>query len=281
MARTGIALASEVEALEASVATKAEAAALTAHTASTSNPHGVTAAQAGALGLTGGTLTGPLTVSPGAVGISGGLRMSPSGANNGAVIASGADSGYAGCWVNNTGAGYGLLLQNRSTGRGATVENYGSGHGINVVNANTASGYAVDVANYKDATAGYAIAVHQYSENVFAAIVADNTSAKPILQLRNARNDTLGVSGQTGTGDFLQCLWNNNVASQETRFRVDQYGNARIGHGATAGGGAGVLGFANAATVPNSNPAGGVLYVESGALKYRGSAGTITPLANA
>lgn len=233
------------------------------------------------LPLAGGTLTGPLTVSAGSVGTSGGLRMSLSGANNGAVITAAQDSGYAGFWVNTTGAGYGLLLQNRSTGRGATVENYGSGHGINVVNANTASGYAVDVANYKDATAGYAIAVHQYSENVFAAIVADNTSTKPILQLRNARNDTLGVSGQTGSGDFVQCLWNNNVASQETRFRVDQYGNARIGHGSTAGGGEGVLGFANAATVPSSNPAGGVLYVESGALKFRGSAGTVTTLAAA
>jgi hypothetical protein len=45
------------------------------------------------------------------------------------------------------------------------------------------------------------------------------------------------------------------------------------------GGGVGVLGIANASTVPSTNPAGGgVLYVESGALKYRGSGGTITTL---
>jgi hypothetical protein len=45
------------------------------------------------------------------------------------------------------------------------------------------------------------------------------------------------------------------------------------------GGGAGVLGIANAATVPTTNPSGGgILYVESGALKYRGSSGTITTL---
>jgi hypothetical protein len=45
------------------------------------------------------------------------------------------------------------------------------------------------------------------------------------------------------------------------------------------GGGAGVMGIANATTVPTSNPTGGgILYVEAGALKYRGSSGTITTL---
>ena len=48
------------------------------------------------------------------------------------------------------------------------------------------------------------------------------------------------------------------------------------------GSGAKVIGIANAATVPSSNPtSGGVLYVDSGALKYRGSSGTITSIAAA
>jgi hypothetical protein len=47
----------------------------------------------------------------------------------------------------------------------------------------------------------------------------------------------------------------------------------------SVGGGTAVLGIANATTVPTSNPTGGgILYVESGALKYRGSSGTITTL---
>ena len=42
-----------------------------------------------------------------------------------------------------------------------------------------------------------------------------------------------------------------------------------------------VLGLANA-TAPSTSPAGmGQLYVEAGALKYRGSSGTVTTLANA
>jgi hypothetical protein len=48
------------------------------------------------------------------------------------------------------------------------------------------------------------------------------------------------------------------------------------------GSGVGVIGVANATTVPTTNPTGGgVLYVEGGALKYRGSSGTVTTIANA
>jgi hypothetical protein len=48
------------------------------------------------------------------------------------------------------------------------------------------------------------------------------------------------------------------------------------------GGGVGVIYVANASTAPTTNPTGGgVLYVEAGALKYRGSSGTVTTIANA
>lgn len=45
------------------------------------------------------------------------------------------------------------------------------------------------------------------------------------------------------------------------------------------GGGVDTVFIANAATVPSTDPTGGgILYVEGGALKYRGTAGTITTL---
>jgi hypothetical protein len=48
------------------------------------------------------------------------------------------------------------------------------------------------------------------------------------------------------------------------------------------GGGVGIVAIANATTVPTSNPTGGgLLYVEGGALKYRGSSGTVTTIASA
>ena len=48
------------------------------------------------------------------------------------------------------------------------------------------------------------------------------------------------------------------------------------------GGGAGVISIANATTAPTTDPSGGgILYVESGALKFRGSSGTVTTIAPA
>lgn len=50
----------------------------------------------------------------------------------------------------------------------------------------------------------------------------------------------------------------------------------------TAGGGQGVILISNATTVPTTNPVGGsILYAEAGALKARGTSGTITTLAPA
>jgi len=58
--------------------------------------------------------------------------------------------------------------------------------------------------------------------------------------------------------------------------------NLGINTSSQFGGGNGVIGIANSTTAPTLNPSGGgVLYVESGALKFKGSSGTITTIANA
>jgi hypothetical protein len=50
--------------------------------------------------------------------------------------------------------------------------------------------------------------------------------------------------------------------------------------GTSFGSGAGVQFIANATTVPTTNPSGGgILYTDAGALKYRGSSGTVTVIA--
>lgn len=62
-------------------------------------------------------------------------------------------------------------------------------------------------------------------------------------------------------------------------MRLDSSGNLLVGMTAAATTSAKTLHLANA-TVPTANPTGGgVLYVEAGALKYRGSSGTITTIA--
>ena len=65
------------------------------------------------------------------------------------------------------------------------------------------------------------------------------------------------------------------------KMRIETSGNVGIGVSAFGTSAAKVLGLANA-TAPSTSPAGmGQLYVESGALKYRGSSGTVTTIAAA
>jgi hypothetical protein len=65
------------------------------------------------------------------------------------------------------------------------------------------------------------------------------------------------------------------------RVVLDTSGNVGVGVSTFGTSAAKVLGLADA-TAPSTSPAGmGQLYVEAGALKYRGSSGTVTTLANA
>ena len=61
---------------------------------------------------------------------------------------------------------------------------------------------------------------------------------------------------------------------------LDALGNLLVGLTAAGTTAAKTIQIANG-TAPTANVAGGQLYVEAGALKYRGSSGTITTLANA
>jgi hypothetical protein len=64
--------------------------------------------------------------------------------------------------------------------------------------------------------------------------------------------------------------------------RLAAGGNIGIRTTSQFGGGQGVMAIANATVAPSVNPAGGgILYVEDGALKYRGSNGTVTVIAPA
>jgi hypothetical protein len=70
-----------------------------------------------------------------------------------------------------------------------------------------------------------------------------------------------------------------NTTSRQEQFRVDGAGNVGIGAATFGTSAAFVLAITNG-TAPASSPAGiGQLYVAAGALKYRGSSGTVTTLA--
>jgi hypothetical protein len=89
-----------------------------------------------------------------------------------------------------------------------------------------------------------------------------------------------GAGGWQG-GVNLSVSYNNGTQLNIVRVRANSNGtSANVGFSMESfGSGAGVIGVANAATVPSTNPVGGgLLYVEAGALKYRGSSGTVTVL---
>jgi len=75
----------------------------------------------------------------------------------------------------------------------------------------------------------------------------------------------------------------NTSNSYNALYFQNGTGKATIGvNGNSFGGGEGVIYIANANINPTTNPtAGGILFVDSGALKYRGSSGTVTTIAAA
>ncbi len=106
-------------------------------------------------------------------------------------------------------------------------------------------------------------------------------------------NSFRGLNGSSdmffggGDGSTFSALGNTTAIPIDiyvnNGFKVRIDNNANIGLGTTAFGtsAAKVFGMANG-TAPSSSPTGmGQLYVESGALKYRGSSGTVTTVANA
>jgi len=94
--------------------------------------------------------------------------------------------------------------------------------------------------------------------------VEDSSGTSQILLKRGAGTHQLTIGASL--------VWSGGNA---------QFGNVGIGTGTFGTSAASVLAIANG-TAPGSSPAGlGQLYVESGALKYRGSSGTVTQLAAA
>jgi len=93
------------------------------------------------------------------------------------------------------------------------------------------------------------------------------------------------ASGVVNTTQYFDVQQSNGGIAQQGTYRI-RFGNSSVGIGATsppASGATGIVLFiTNLTAAPVNNPTGGgYLYVEAGALKYRGSSGTITTIANA
>ena len=88
----------------------------------------------------------------------------------------------------------------------------------------------------------------------------------------------LSFISDTDTGIFRAAANTLGFATGGTgRMVIDSSGNVLIGGTSAGASAAKTLNIFNG-TAPTGNIAGGILYVESGALKYRGSSGTVTTL---
>jgi hypothetical protein len=97
-------------------------------------------------------------------------------------------------------------------------------------------------------------------------------------------NVALSTNGDTGL--YIAGSTAGLTADGTWVFTVEQIGagvgGASFFGGAGYGSGQGVISIANRTTAPSGNPiGGGILYCEAGALRYRGSSGTVTTIANA
>lgn len=109
----------------------------------------------------------------------------------------------------------------------------------------------------------------------------DGTSMSGTIALLSCRAAETHTTTAKGTywAIFTQPI--GSAAGQIERIRIDSEGNLLLGVTAAGTSAAKVIGIVNG-TAPTTSPAGmGQLYVEAGALKYRGSGGTITTVAAA
>lgn len=104
------------------------------------------------------------------------------------------------------------------------------------------------------------------------------------MSMRDSTNHveiTIAVDASVGIVGMLTAHVLDLYAGGAGKVRLDGSGNMGLGVTSFGTSAAKVIGIANG-TAPSSSPAGmGQLYVESGALKYRGSSGTVTTIANA
>lgn len=206
-------------------------------------------------------------------------------------------------------------LNSISIGQLATTGTGGAANSINIGTSSTGPATVsafLNIGNRNGAagtiTAGDIILGHQdnsnsiFSLNLWLGGGPDHKASTTVpaftIKMRQASGTNLSAGSVTwtpqrgsGTGAASSIILQSasTVASGTTlhtvanAFRVDPDSNITLaGTAGSYGAGKGVVFLANAITNPSSNPTGGgILYVNAGALTYRGSAGTTSVIAPA
>ena len=215
--------------------------------------------------------------------------------------------------VSDNPSGSAMQLSGKETARGtlkithigeaAGTDSSASALSIDLTTSGTAAQGIFITSTAGTASTGNAITVRTNSRDDFVVKstgrvgIGLTSGATPTGRLEIKQNDdsTVGLAMTANSGSAQQMILLKD-SGNNARFEVTAAGNtlmratafmttnAMLGSSSSDfGSGTGpMLGIKNATSVPSTNPTGGgILYVESGALKYRGSSGTVTTLGNA
>lgn len=164
------------------------------------------------------------------------------------------------------------LQVNRATGQVTVGGTGGTSAGLAV---NRSGGVALAVS----ALAAGGQAVVASGPDVATAAYQATVTGDSVNRYRVLADGTVEWGSGAATRDAKLYRSSAGVLRTDTSFHIVQ--NLRL-NTTSVGGGVGVIGLANATTLPGSNPTGGgVLYAEGGALKWRGSNGTVSVIAAA
>lgn len=156
-----------------------------------------------------------------------------------------------------------------STSAGSFQIDTGGGNAVVLVND------AADVLGVRRSTTAQGLRVYNTftSSTNFERGIFDWTTTSNTLLVGTQK----GSGG--GTARAMQLVTDGTARAV---FEATTYNTTLLANAGSYGSGSGVLFLGNATTAPTTNPTGGgILYVESGALKFRGSSGTVTTIANA
>jgi hypothetical protein len=176
-----------------------------------------------------------------------------------------------------------------------TIGNGGTPHtwyiGASTAMTLNSTGLGVGTSNfaYKLNAAGLIAAVDPSFTGTGGSLIGamlNNDNTAPGLDIRRwtgtaaTHGTTYICTDSSGATFFYNGQQASNTKATSLKMTLDASGNLLVGL-ATAGTTAAKTIQIADGTAPTGNVTGGQLYVESGALKYRGSSGTVTTLANA